>query len=453
MNASEVENVVVNGKNGTKTGQNAERIRKYVTHAKTSVDYWKTKVCNRSNLQNGLLYVRLRSGSRDVWISLATANRMQAASRARDLWVRMKAIGLDALLRELNPEPEPTTENDASVADAIAASARLSVVRPESFAGYAMKLRTLAGEVAGIPKPLLATSRSAPEARRWREAVGAVPLSALTKEAVLAWRKRRVDAAGGSPARRRSAEISADSTIRMARSVFSKPALDAGLATQVRLPAALGLCAVSTGASFTKFQSTVDPWQLFADAKAELERERPEVFLAFALGLCAALRRSEADRLRWDQIDLRTGRILISTTEAHGAKSPESVREVALAADVLEILRSASKAPDRDSEFVLRGGRPKQRIGAAPVYRADMAPYRTWRTLLCWLRGKGVSNRKPAHALRALAATHARDTHGLVAAAELLGHADVRTTARSYSAPTRVTISFAARPQPTTGAG
>jgi len=441
-NTSGRENEGGDDKNGTKTGQKRDRPEK-VKHPKTSLEYWKTAVTFRPGVANGLYYVRLRAGLKDAWICLDSSNRIEAAGKARGFWLRMKSLGsLDALLKELNPAPDPRLKDFATVAEAISASAAVAGVRPVSFAAYAMKLRTLAGEVAGISKPALATSRSAPDAMRWREAVGRVSLALLTREAIEAWRKARIDAAG-DPLQSRSARISADATIRMARSVFSKRALAAKLGERIRLPESLGLTQVSTGKSFVKFQSAVDPFALFAAARSELETQRPEVFLALVLGLCVALRRSEADRLRWEQVDFRHGMVTIETTVAHAPKTEDSARKIRLAPDVAEILRRASTAPDRDPHFVLRGGAPKEKIGAAPAYRADMAPYHTWETLLKWLRIHGVTNRKPAHALRALAASNVRDRLGIAAASELLGHANIKTTVDSYSAPSAATVSFA----------
>jgi len=432
-------------KNGTKTGQNGKRNEELNTLSETSIDFWKKRVCFRPGVARKLYYVRLRQGGRDAWICLNTAERGEAAKLARKRWEKMKVIGLEALLKELAPV---VTKRASTIADAIEAARTLATVRPTSFAGYAQKLRTIAGKIAGIAKPANATSRNDPAAIAWRKAVGAVRLSVLTKEAVADWRKQRVDAAGGNPLKRRSAEISADSTVRMARSVFSKKNVKAGMRKLIELPPELPFAGVSCEESFIKFRCKVEPSKLFADAQAELESQHPEQFLAFCLCLFAALRRSEVDLLRWDQVNIRQGTITIETTEHKGPKTADSDRVVSVAPAVVNILKRAIEG-EPDPVFVLRGATPKPQKGASPVYRGDAAPYRTWERLIAWLRGKGIANRTPIHALRGLAATYVNKRFGLNAASALLGHADIRTTANSYLATSEgVFVDFSEAPLP-----
>jgi hypothetical protein len=116
-----------------------------------------------------------------------------AAKVARDLWVRMKAVGLDALLRELNPEPAPKADRVGTLGEAIEAARPLSTVRPISFIGFTKRFRQVAGEIAGIPRPPKANAPSGPAVEAWRAAVDAVPLDIFTKERVMAWRAARVN--------------------------------------------------------------------------------------------------------------------------------------------------------------------------------------------------------------------------------------------------------------------
>jgi integrase len=431
-NTNEAENSVENGKNRTKTGQSA---------AKTSAKCWESRVKIRPGVRNGLFYVRLFEGSREAWICCDSSNRITAAARARDHWVRMKAIGLPALLSELSPDPLP--ERCGTVGEAIAAASKLSTVRPISFLGYVKRLRQVAGEIAGVKRPRKMTSWNSPEADQWRAEVDAVRLDRLNKEAVNKWRAEKIAASSKDPLARRSAIVTADSAIRLARAVFAQDILAAGLGKVVRLPDPLPFAGVSYGKSHRRFISPVDPAQLFAAARADLETKHPQQFLAFCLCLLAGLRRSEADLLTWTQVKLDQGTLDIQATEFFQPKTEEATREIELDAVAVDILRRA-KADKPDPIFVLKGAPYRKQFSAAPLYRADAAPYFTWVSLAEWLRGKGVNDPKPIHVLRKLAGSLIFQAHGIEQARGFLGHGDVSTTSRSYLAKTkRVIVSIA----------
>lgn len=437
-NTSEVKKSVENEKKGTQRGHTSPgRL------AKTSSDYWKTKV--RPRLIRGVptpeLYVRFKEAGRDAWVCLDSANKATAGTKARDYWVRMKAIGLPALLAELRPDERPA--HVATVAEVIDAASKLATVRVGSFSGYAKRLRQLAGEIGRVRKPKNALSRNAPEALAWRAATGAVRVDVFTREAVNRWRAQRIAAAKSDPQKRRRATISADSVIRLARAVFSKDNLAAGLGKVVNLPDPLPFTGVSYGPSTTRFVSPVDPSQLFAASRDELEQSHPQQFLAFGLCLLAGLRRSEADTLTWAQVNLERAVIQIRATEYFEPKSEDATREIELDDPLVEILRRA-KRDTPDPVFVLKGGEYRVQTTSFKTYRADAAPHRTWKGLIAWLGTKGVNGAMPIHVLRKLAGSLVFQEHGIEQARGFLGHGDVSTTSRSYIAKTkRVVVSVA----------
>ena len=440
MNAdtSEVKKNFEKEKNRTQTGhQSSERL------SKTSVDYWKKKVKPRvvRGVETADLYVRLFEADREAWLCLNTPNRLTAAGKARDHWVRMKAIGLPVLLAELSPTPRPT--RTATVGEAIEAASLLATVRPASFFDYAKKLRQIAGEIAKVKKPLKPKSRNAPDALAWRTAVNAVPLSIFTSERVNQWRAGRINAHISNPKKRKTAETTADSIIRVARAVFSADVLAAGLGNKITLPDPLPFFGVKYGPSHKRFISPVDPGQLFAAATSELEVEQhPQQFLAFSLCLLAGLRRSEADALTWPQVDLEHGVIRIFETDYFQPKSEDASREIEIDQMAIDIIRRA-KADAPDPVFVLKGGEYRHQVSNFKTYRADASPHFTWRNLIIWLREKGISDPKPVHVLRKLAGSLVFQAHGIEQARGFLGHGDVSTTSRSYIAKTkRVVVSI-----------
>ena len=429
---SEQEKPVEKTKNGTKTGQNPA-----IRHPKTSAEYWKTKIGFRPGVGNGLYYLRLREGPRDAWICTDSANKAEAALKARDHWVRMKAIGLPALLREL--DPDPIAKKPGTVGEAIVAAKSLSTVRPISFLGYVKRLRQVAGEIATIPKPKASTSRSSPEMAEWRKRVDAVRLDKLSADAVNAWKAHRINAAGSDPNARRSATVTADAAIRLARAVFSKDILAAGLGDLVELPSPLPFAGVAYGKSHRRFVSEVDPAKLFVAARTELEDSHPQLFLAFSLCLLPGLRRSEADVLTWPQFDADRGVVRIHETEYFQPKSEDATREIELDQVAIDIFKRARNT-DANSIFVLKGRPFKQQNTAAPTYRADASPHFTWERLIEWLRAQGIKDPKPIHVLRKLAGSLVHEAHGIEQARGFLGHGDVSTTSRSYVAKTKKVV-------------
>ncbi len=421
---SEAENGIENRKNRTKTGQNSP---------KTSADFWKKKVKARPGLRNGLLYVRLFEGGREAWVCCDSSNRAQAAVTARDRWLRMKAIGLPALLAELSPDPLP--ERCGTVGELIEAASKVAQVRPATLLDYGKRLRQVAADVGEIRRPEKITSRTDPATMEWRRRVDALPLDILTASAVAEWRAKRIAAAGADPIARKSAEVSADSAIRMARSLFSPDLLTLGLAKAVRLPDPLPFAGLRWGETTKRFECRVNPALLFVNARRDLESEHPQSFRALALCLLAGLRRVEADLLTWDQVDLAAGTITVRRTPYMEPKSREACRVINLDTTAVAILREAkSDAPD--PVFVLKGAPFKPRTSATPVYRADAAPFRTWERLIAWLATKGIDGPKPIHDLRKLAGSMVHLAYGIEQARDFLGHQSVLTTSASYLSQT-----------------
>jgi len=417
--------------------------------SKSHSDYWRKRLFHQGFTRDGqrvlagFFSVRIcRAGRREAF-NLETANAAQAAIRARDIYASLLANGWDATIARFKPAATKTPKV-GTVGAVIAAAQALSTTRPQSFAQAAMRLRQIAAEVAGVERPAHATAYRSPGFAAWREKVDALPLSRITPVAVRGWRDARIAARSANPKEKRAATVSADSAIRMARSIFAKRILAAGLGTKVHLPSPLPFAGVTVGGSTKRFSERIDAERLFAAARRDLEAESPEVFRAFVLCLLAGLRRSEADRLTWAQLDLDGASLSVERTEHFEPKSEESNRQVELDPVAVEILRRA-KGENPDPIFVLKGSAPKPQTSAAPVYRADVAPWRTWERLVAWLGAQGIQDGKPIHVLRKLAGSLVPPAHGLEQARGFLGHASVVTTSNSYvSKARRVTVSIPA---------
>ncbi len=445
-------------------GEMAEQMAEQpqIRRSKLHSDYWKRRLFHDGfsrdgqRILSGDWSVRIAHAGRRRTFGLDTPNAAAATAKAQQIYASLVSVGWDATIAKFKPESLPRVK-PGTVGEVITAAGELSTTRKHSFAQAALRLRQLASEIAGIKPPTVErtigketvtisarTAYRSPAFLEWRAKVDAVPLTALTAEAVRGWRGRRIAARSSNPIEKRAATVSADSTIRMARAVFSKRILAAGLANRVALPSPLPFAGITVGASTKRFSERIDAAQLFANARADLEVQQPEVFRALSLCMLAGLRRSEADRLTWVQVDLTGRTITIERTEWFEPKSEESARIVDIDDVAVEILRRA-KSDNPDPVFVLKGAEPKPQTKAAPVYRCDAAPWRTWEKLVAWLAGKGVMDGKPIHVLRKLAGSLVFAAHGIEQARGFLGHASITTTSDSYLATTRrVTVSIGA---------
>ena len=430
-NTSEVKNSEENEKNGTQTGHSsvsafpadlAKPDEQPERAAKSTVDYWKEVVTPRK-IRGKLtpeLYVRFREGNRDAWVCMNSKNRAEAARKARDLWLNVKAKGLDVAVAEFRPKSEPRAARSATVGVLITEAKAIATVRASTFAQYEISLRRLVAGVLGMKASGSVFYGKGDSAKAWRAKVEGASLDVLTDAKVEAWRKSYVDAAPDEMARI-SAKNTAAATIRNARGFFT-PTLAKALAEKIRLPNPLPLVELSTGGSTRRFKTSVDARQLYAVALTELSGDN---LTAFLLCITAGLRRGEADMLPWSHVDLDAALVTVAPTKWFLPKTEESQRTTPIPADVVAHLKACrAKAPK--AEFVL--------TGLDPAKERDAKEYRCacWKGLGAWLRSKGFASQNPIHELRKLSGSLVNSVAGLEAARRHLGHRNISTTANSY---------------------
>lgn len=438
-NINEAKNTLGNEKNRTQTGHKAghtgepiqfpapaKREKSAARAGRDSVAYWKTRV--KSRIVRGSptpeLYCRLFEGGREAWLCLNTSNRSLAAERARDHYLRMKGIGLPAMLAELRPDKRP--ERPGTVGEFIAAARKLCKVRARTLAQYETSLRRIVAGVCKLDGDASRFDYKTGGADAWREKIEAVRLDKLTPAGVEAWRISWAAEAEGEKDRT-ARQHSAATYIRNAKSLFA-PDLLAVVRERVRLPDLLPFTGLSAPAASRRFVQTVDPRKLYAAAWRDLA-DTPDTLTAFLLLITAGLRRAEADLLPWSHLDLAATppRVHVAATAYFLPKTEESAREIPLPADVAQFLR-ARRIDRAGAEFVLEGGEP--RTGRRTNnYRAH-----AWAPLTKWLRAGGLATPTPLHEVRKLSGSLINAAAGLEAARRFLGHADVSTTSNSYVA-------------------
>jgi integrase len=445
-NTSEAKNSVENKKSGTQTGHNssmshfpADLVKaddKVNRPAKSSIDYWKEAVTPRMirGTPTPELYVRFRESGRDVWVCLNTPNRSSAATKARDLWLNVKAKGIDVAIAEFNPKSAPRPARSATVGELIAEARALTSVRPATLLLYESSLRRLVAGVRGMTAAGSVFYHKSKEGAERRAKIDATSLDVLGAAEVEQWRRAYISAAPDEIARV-SAKNTTSSIIRNARGFFSAEMLKL-LAPKIRLPVPTPLVGVSAGSSMRRFKTNVNPRTLYAAALAEL---KGDTLTAFLLCLTAGLRKSEADFLEWDNVDLASGFINITTTRYFVPKTSESERTTPIPPDVVAHL-TRLRAKNTKAELILNGLNP-----AAPRHpKAYRCP--CWSPLAVWLRTKGFVSQNPIHELRKLSGSLVNAVAGLEAARRHLGHRNITTTAASYVTGSAALVNLAAIP-------
>jgi integrase len=261
----------------------------------------------------------------------------------------------------------------------------------------------------------------------WVKKVDAIRLAALTPAKLQAWRvgfiKRAAD-----PAARASAIRSSNSYLRCARALFS-PKIVTFASEKIALPDPLPFQGVKVERPRApKYQGQINVPALIVAAKNELQDKAPDAYIAFLLAIGAGLRKGEIDTLRWQQINFerQTLRLEIS---AHGdLKTQGAADEVEIDEALANELRTHMGRSK--GHFVIASTRPAKVTLARQYYRCQ----ETFETLYSWLRGKGISDRKPLHVLRKEFGSIINQRHGLYAASAALRHRNISTTAGHYVA-------------------
>jgi len=436
------------GKNGTVTGQSMAD-RTVSRASKTHQDYWKSRVVRRPFVtrdgKRGIppdYSVRMRHLGQDVWFNLDTANVSVATVKARDIYLSLVASGWDATLARFKPDPMTKAEV-CTVGEFLEDIRKSGPLKPVTVRRYAVKLRKIVSDVAKLEAGLKAKAKRqkydyiAGGRAAWLARVERQPLDVLTSDAIVAWRNSYAAKAGADPVKRKSAERSAASCIRCARSLFTEDVLNC---LKVKVPANpfTGVKLKDPGPA--RYHSDVNPEWLLRCARRELQRKEPNQYRALFLCLWAGLRRKEADLLLWTQVDFGQGRIDVRRTPYFEPKTEESQRTIDLSPKAMDALRRFKK--NSVSEFVLDGREPNL-TASYDYYRCD----HTWRSLNSWLKSKGVRQTKAIHALRKESGSLIASTYGIEAARQHLGHRDIRTTSAHYVAKKkRIEIALSVRP-------
>ena len=445
--------------------------------ARSQLGYWKRAL--RTDPASGSLFVQIAHRGRRARFTF-DRNAEAAAEKARaifrciveDGWPvaieRYSPRSASAILRKqaqaaalAHKEAVGGRIEKPTVGDVIRIAGEFSTVRPATFHGYAKSLRFMVAEMFAIPHTEKVPPRPSKRGRgkpklrdkdlrhdyrtggleKWRAAVDSVPLENLTASGVKRWRKEYLARAGADPVAIDRAKVSFNKNLRHAKSLFGRKIL-----SEIEKAAILPHPLFFVGVEMEKqppmrYNSKIDPSGILRDATAELAPSNPEAFKALFLCLVLGLRRNEADTLLWSHVDFAQSQVDIAPTEHYALKSRDSARVLALDAAALAILRGwRAKA---HGLFVLESPFAPRPLARTPVYRCK----NTFAALAEWLRGKGITARKPIHELRKECGTMLlRQGQPIEAVSRYLGHSDLAITMKHYAdiAKQRATVDLSA---------
>lgn len=401
---------------------------------KSDFRHWEQKVFRNSYSEAGerrtakTFSVRIGFRGQRHNLPLGLANQREAAKRARDAYISLISNGWEETLKVFKPTVETEAEAVVTVGVYIASASQVTTTRAISFHGYCRSLRRI---VAGVKQIKGTRKKFAPKrgAAEWQATLDATPLSEITADAVKAWKLAYVKEAGTDPAAIRRAKNTFNSTLRQAKGLFSRKVLADIPASLVPSPLPLaGVDPWEKGS--TRYLSKMDAEAIITSAAVELGSvpTKAEPWKILLLGLCCGLRKKEIDTLTWRQVDLRAGVIHIVETEFLQPKAQDSIGEIDLDPQVVAILQGFKARASGD--FVIESKTDFRAASAIMHYRCD----HHFETLNRWLRGKGITARKPLHELRKEAGSLVAREKGLFAAQSFLRHASPQTTAAYYLA-------------------
>ena len=419
--------------------QSAEEVQRRIPkHSRGDSRYWLAKGRLRKPTDSPYWGMQVQMKGRRFTFTTQTANKEAGARIAAGIYNDLVILGIDAALAKHRPQPVKT-ETVATVGKWIEAARKVSSANSSTFNCYGASLRKIVGDIVCVDRT---KNRFGPGkeggAAGYRAKIDVVGLDVLTFTAVQKWRIAYV-AQAKNPAQKQSRETSCNSTIRQARSLFTKeivynlkelllPALPPFEIPPEIKPEKGKKNPLLFKKHNTKYSSRIDAKTLLQAAHADLYEKDPPAFLAVRLALSAGLRRGEIDSLCWHQVDFKRELIRIESTEAASLKTRDSQAEVPVDPQVAAIFQDLRK--QATGQFVIEAeGTENGPRKWGQHYRADAV----FNRLTAWLRAHGVKARKPLHELRKELGAMVTAEHGIYAASRVLRHSKVTTTAEHYS--------------------
>jgi len=400
---------------------------------KSDVRYWRPKVFKPVSVRGKLrvqgehFAIKLQYLGKRMTLSLSSANREEAAQRARRMYLDLVAGGWELLLERHRPKPAvtPEPEKEFTFGEYIALVRSKNLIGERTLDSYVPRLRQIIAEIKGIKPSRKRYAANGKGRQTWVEKVDSIALSSITPDDVRRWKMRSIDRAKNNAILRKQYTVSTNSTLRQARSLFGTRKILKHL-PQIPRPH------LFEGVEFAprvdmKFYGIpgLDAPTLLRLAIKELSGKRKEECKAFLLAIALGLRRKEADSLEWSSFDFVAGTVQIQPTRHYGLKTIESAATLILDPEIMALFKGWHAGSH--GRFVIESDRPPRNT-RYHYYRAE----RVFEALIGWLRGKGIKADKPFHTLRKVFGSLVVERHGIFAASAALRHTSIELTNAYY---------------------
>jgi hypothetical protein len=419
---SEEKNIVENQKS-------VQEVSKH--HGKTDMRYWQSKLFKPWYTRNGekreldQYAVKIQLKSLRETFNLGTPNKAAAAAKAREIYVYLTANGWDATLAKFKPKSHVLLKTHATVGDFLGELKAKAELDPKTLEGYAIAFRKILSDAFEIAGGNERFDYQKGGRDQWLGRIHAIKLADVTPGRIQTWKRAFLAQAGSDKTQKRSASISVNSFLRRAKSLFSADVTKH--LESVKLPSPLPFEGINfEPRQSMKYRSSFDVVKLIEEARQDLAKEKPEQFKIFLLATMAGLRRNEIDKLEWHAFRWEQGVIRIEATRWFHPKSEDSLGDVEVDPELIELFRGyRAKAT---ASFVIESRNDPRPDATYDHYRCESH----FEKLSEWLRKKRVKAKTPLHTLRKEFGSQICSREGIYAASRALRHADIGITSQHY---------------------
>lgn len=336
--------------------------------SKFALPHWRKKIFRAYSVRDGKRHMSpnwtaafCHDGKRES-LSLDTPNHEAAAARAKEAFIYLKANGWEKWREQFKPDSIKKAEPQSG----LTVGAYIEAVRPvlgcdqKTRQQYFQCLRHVAADIREIG------DRFKLGHAKWLDQVDAVAISALTDEAVRAWKRSFLASAKAKgEVELGHAMTSVNTVIRQCKALFSdrrihdKPSVLAQVKDNgIEFPGFVPFANIG----YEKRQdmkykrSFNDVHVLTQAAHDELSVAEPELFKIFWLALGLGLRRNEIDKLEWHAFrwnDGNHGVVRIEKTEFFKPKTTESQAEIPLTESFAAMFRQYQLKAGPQARFVI----------------------------------------------------------------------------------------------------
>ena len=390
--------------------------------AKTDLAYWRRRIFKQPNSPNWFAEISARGVRRKL--SLETPNKENATLVARDIYQLARVVGWDAVEAKYRSRQTQARSN-LTVGQFFALAESVASVKSSTFRGYVKALRKIVSDCFGLDT---GKSKCGPQSgnRQWLERVHAVKLEQLSPQKVQAWKRAFLAKARPDPVSQRSAKVTVNTCLRQARSLFSNKIFRHLQGVTLPDPVPFSQIEFEPRQSL-KYRATFDVQTLIAKARDQLAESDPEAFKVFLLAIMVGLRRKEIDLLEWTSFLWDLGVVRIQSTEHFEAKTEDSLADVAVEGELLELFRGYRARAT--NVFVIESNDEPRPGANYPFYRC----LKVFDRLISWLRENGLVSKKPLHTLRKEFGSRVNELYGIHAASRALRHSSVTVTDQYYT--------------------